>query len=186
MRNIAFAGQMGAGKSTATDYLVENYGYNAAKISRPIYEIAEMLWGPEARKDRAKLQDLGMKMREIDPDVWINYYVEVTIGEALDGEGPYANDTMRFPNEYWALRNKGDFVTIRVNCPEAKRVDRLQKIGRIQDLDRLHHESETALFGARAESEGIHFDYEVDNDDDDPAKLYEELDAVIRHIEEEE
>jgi hypothetical protein len=123
MRNIAFAGQMGAGKSTATDYLVENYGYNAAKISRPIYEIVEMLWGPEARKDRAKLQDLGMKMREIDPDVWINYYVEVTIGEGLDGEGPYANDTMRFPNEYWALRNKGDFVTVRVNCPEAKRVD---------------------------------------------------------------
>jgi hypothetical protein len=53
-------------------------------------------------------------------------------------------------------------------------------------LDRLHHESETALFGARAESEGIHFDYEVSNATDDPRDLYEELDAVMRHIEEEE
>lgn len=180
MRNIAFAGEMGAGKSTGADYLVNFSGYTALKISEPIYYIADLLWGPESAKDRALLQDVGMKMREIDPDVWINAYVN-----SIDGYGSIVNDTMRFPNEYWALKN-ADFVMVRVNCPEAKRVDRLQKIGRIQDLDRLHHESETALFGAKAEAEGITFDFEVWNDEDDPAKFYDELDRVVKHIEEEE
>lgn len=175
MRNIALAGGMGAGKTTVADVLIEQHGYAAVKISRPIYEIAEKLWGPEAAKDRAKLQDLGEKMREIDPDVWINYYVR-TIAEPRPGlpsghggwlydERPIVNDTLRFPNEYWALK-AADFVMVRVNAPEEVRVDRLQKIGRIQDLDRLHHISETALFGAQAESEGIHFDYEIWNDTD--------------------
>ena len=179
MRNIALAGGMGAGKTTVAEYLAKQYGFAQVKISKPIYEIAELLWGPEAAKDRALLQDLGTKMREIDPDVWINHYVK-----SIKDAGVFiVNDTMRFPNEYWAL-TRADFVTVRVLAPEAVRIDRLQKIGRIQDLDRLNHISETALIGAKAESEGIHFDYEIWNDED-PTKMMEEVDRLVKHIEEE-
>lgn len=180
MRDIALAGGMGAGKSTVADFLCENYGYEARKISSPIYEIAERLWGPEAATDRAKLQDLGTKMREIDPDVWVNLYVR----DIEAAENPVVNDTLRFPNEYWALRNAG-FTIVRVNAPEAVRVDRLQKIGRIQDLDRLNHISETALFGAKAESEGIHFDYEIWNDTDTENMEFQ-VKNFVKRLEEEE
>ena len=181
MRDIALAGGMGAGKSEVARYLTRHYGYASVKISQPIYEIAAELWGYEAATDRAKLQDLGEKMREIDPDVWINYYVDHLKDFPDD---PVVNDTLRFPNEYWALRNVG-FVMVRVLAPEATRVDRLQKIGRIQDLDRLHHISETALIGAKAESQGIHFDYEIHNDTDKNS-LGKEIARLMKSIEEEE
>lgn len=180
MRNVAFAGQMGAGKSTAARYLASAYGYQPRNISEPIYDLVEKLWGPEARSDRALLQDVGSKLREIDQGVWVNHYVR-----SLPTSGHVVNDTLRFPNEYWALADAG-FVTIRVNCPEAVRVDRLMKINRIQDHARLIHDSEVALIGARAEAEGIKFDYEVWNDADDPRSLYDELDRIMDKIEEEE
>jgi len=197
MRDIALAGGMGSGKTTIANLLVEEYGYKAVKISQPLYEIAEKLWGPEAAKDRARLQDVGTKMREIDPDVWINYYVaHIEPYEVLDYGGvtsdryktvprkPIVNDTMRFPNEYWALRKAG-FVMVRVHAPEAVRVDRLQKIGRIQDLDRLNHISETALIGAQREAEGIYFDHNIDNDtDEDNMRL--QVRNLIKKLEDEE
>lgn len=181
MRNIALAGGMGAGKSTVADYLANQYAYEKVKISEPIYEIAEKLRGPEAGKNRALLQDLGAKLCEIDSVVWINYYVRMV--ESAPAGVRIVNDTLRFRNEYWALKN-ADFVLVRVLAPEAVRVDRLQKIGRIQDLDRLHHVSETDLIGARAESEGVQFDYEIWNDTDEDAMKFN-VDNMMRHLEEE-
>lgn len=172
MRNIALAGGMGAGKSTVADYLYHEYGYEKVKISQPLYEIAEKLWGPESAKDRALLQDLGTKMREIDPDVWINYYVKL-----IEDAGTWiVNDTLRFPNEFWSLKKAG-FAMVRVQAPEAVRVDRLQKIDRIQDIERLNHISETALFGAQNEADGIHFDYELWNDTDT-----EHMETEVRNL----
>lgn len=136
-----------------------------------------------------------MKMREIDPDVWINCYInELPYGKTAyitaqrelkeAPAPPVVNDTLRFPNEYWALRT-ANFVTVRVLAPEAVRVDRLQKIGRIQDLDRLDHVSETALIGAKAETEGIKFDYELNNDTD-TENMEREVRNLMSKLEEEE
>lgn len=183
MRSIALAGGMGAGKSTVAEHIHEQYGYAKLKISQPLYEVAEKLWGEGSATDRARLQDLGMKMREIDEDVWINAYVR-KIQERHQDDAEVVNDTLRFPNEYWALRNAG-FVMVRVLAPEAVRVDRLQKIGRIQDLDRLNHVSETALIGAKAETEGIKFDYELNNDTD-TENMEREVRNLMTKLEEEE
>jgi dephospho-CoA kinase len=177
MRNIALAGGMGSGKSEIARFMVESYGYEKRAFSDPLYDIAVRLWGEEARKDRARLQDLGMKMREID--VWLNCYMRET--EGLEG---IVCDGLRFPNEFWALKEAGWYI-VRVMAPESVRVDRLQKIGRIQEIDRINHESETALYGVQREAEGIHFDRELNNDTD---KVNMELEVrnLMNKIESEE
>lgn len=177
--DIALMGGMGAGKTTVADYLVKAHGYRALKISEPIYEIAVELWGEEAAKDRKRLQDLGMKMREIDPDVWLNHFLRRC--DDIEVE-PIVNDTLRMPNEYWALKKRG-FVFIRVLAREALRQDRLMRIGRIQDNSELRHETETALIGLDATREGIHEDFTIYNDGDVTA-LYDQVESVLGHIEE--
>lgn len=173
--NVALAGGMGAGKTEVSKALSVLHGYTLVKISTPIYDIARMLW-PEPT--RHQLQELGIKLRDIDPDVWLNLYVS-----NLEGvDYAVVNDTLRMPNEYWKLKELG-FYMVRVNAPEALRVDRLMKIGRINDLSELQHDTEGQLFGAKAEAEGIKFDYEIDNDDDDPVRLERQVNDMMLKLE---
>jgi len=180
MADIALMGGMGAGKTTVADYLVEHYGYTAKKISTPIYGIAEQLWGPEAAKDRGKLQELGIKMREIDEDVWLNLYLE-DVTKAREEGLDIVNDTLRMRNEYWALKELG-FKFIRILTREATRQDRLMKIGRIQDSSELQHATETDLIGLEAAKEGIGADYTITNDGD-LELLYAQIQGVMLNIE---
>lgn len=73
MINIMIMGSVaGAGKSTAADYLVRHYNYREITFATPLYEIAREYFNMR-QKDRGLLQDIGQKMREICPDVWVNY-----------------------------------------------------------------------------------------------------------------
>lgn len=177
--DIALMGGMGAGKTTVADYLVKAHNYKALKISEPIYHMAGSIWGPEARTNRSLLQELGMKIREIDPDAWLNMFLR-RCDEVEDQ--PIVNDTLRMPNEYWALKQRG-FVIIRVLAREALRQDRLMRDGRIQDNSEFQHETETALIGLEATKQGIHEDFTIYNDGD-VTSLYDQVESVLGHIEE--
>ena len=142
--NIAVCGRMGAGKTTIVDFLVDKFKYEKAGFADAIYDVAERIWGPAARMDRGKLIDVGKKVREIDEHAWV---------DALDREldtyitdSPLVVDNLRFPNEYWMLKRRG-FVIVRVAADEEKRVDRLQRTGKLDSLDQLQDETETALDG---------------------------------------
>lgn len=176
--DIALAGKAGAGKSTAADLLVE-LGYQKRSIAEPLKDIAAQLWGTEARTDRAKLQGLGVAVREIEQDTWIDLLIRNGARDRMllrQQTGvftpkPIVVDDLRFPNEYWALKAEG-FVVVRVGAQMNRRVDRLKANGKWQDMDQLDHESEIALDYA------VTFDYEIEND---TAKedLYDNLVGVI-------
>ena len=52
-------------------------------------------------KDRSLLTSIGQKMRDINPDVWVNYVIKQT-----EGIQYCLVDDLRYQNEYLALAQK--------------------------------------------------------------------------------
>jgi hypothetical protein len=161
--NYAFIGKAGSGKTTAADYLVAQYHYRRVSFAAPLKDVAAGIWGTAARTDRNKLQSLGVAVRDIDPDAWVNCALAdiddpVPAGSVHDYDfQPVVIDDCRFPNEYWALKERG-FVVVRVQASQNVRVSRLRENGKLQDESQLAHVSETALDERAA-------DYTVYNED---------------------
>lgn len=110
-KGIALVGRAWAGKTTVAEMLID-YGFIRASIARPLKNIAWELFGAR-KKDRKLLQAIGTKMREIDPDVWINYCLRYI--EAYRPH-PVAIDDCRYLNEAAELRASG-FKIVRVVRP---------------------------------------------------------------------
>jgi len=111
MVRIAFSGKMQVGKTTSAEYLVRKYGFVKLSFAGKLKEIAKDLWSEQFecnQKPRKLLQDLGIKMREIDEDVWVKYLLRII--KNLPKETNIAIDDLRFLNEYKALKNEGFFV----------------------------------------------------------------------------
>lgn len=165
--NIAFIGKMGSGKTTAKRYLQEHHGYVPISFATALKEVAREIWGREAYTDRDKLQKLGVAVRAIDPDAWVN----IVARELDDYPGPWVIDDCRFPNEYAALQERG-FRFVKIYAPEDQRVDRLMRNGKLTDLEQLNHESEQHI-------EQFASDYLISNNGDTEDFL-ERVESVLR------
>lgn len=158
--NIAFCGRMGAGKTVAAKYLIKRFSYEWHSFADALREEC----APD--NSRETLQRVGMVRREEDEDYWVNKL----LAKLTDERGPYVIDDLRFPNEYWALKEQ-NFIIVRVVAEQPKRVDRLKGNGKFQSEDQLSHISETAL-------DGYHADYTVFNQDTRDT-MYQELINVL-------
>ncbi len=115
---IAIAGRMASGKTTLADHLVDR-GYQKVSLAGKVKEIARDLFQME-EKDRPLLQQIGMKMREIRPSVWIDYIIH--LGEQNDN---LVIDDVRFVNEASVLQEAG-WIVIRLNIEDKLQKERLQ------------------------------------------------------------
>lgn len=135
---------MGSGKTTLANVLEGYYGFHRFSFADKLKQVAMDLWGLTheevygERKNRRLLQDLGMKMREIDENVWVNYLIrELNARESLTEDyklQPYLTpisftnmvvvDDLRYKNEYIKLRENG-FVMVRINADEGIRQKRI-------------------------------------------------------------
>lgn len=151
--NVAFIGKMGAGKTAAAKILV-GLGYDLVPFNAGIYDVANLIWDEPTR---GQMQQLGQKVREIDQDAWVNVCLRrMDETTALLGPGlRFVNDSARFPNEYWALRERG-FVFVRLYADEDVRVDRLLRIGKLEDRSQLYDVTEIML-------DDVEADYTIDN-----------------------
>ena len=108
---IAFSGKMQVGKTSSAEYLVRKYGFIKLSFAGKLKEIARDLFPEQfecGQKPRKLLQDLCMKMRKIDQDVWVNYVLRIV--RSLPKESNIVIDDLRFMNEYKALKNEGFFI----------------------------------------------------------------------------
>jgi hypothetical protein len=174
--DIAFVGKAGAGKSTAADLLCE-LGYKKLSFAAPLKDIAAQLWGFDARTDRRKLQCLGVAVREIEPDTWVDLLIATRRGDPRElmqhpppGAPPCVVDDARFENEWYGLKAEG-FTIVRIAAPRAFRIDRLKSNGKWQDEEQLEHSSEIAVDHLKA-------DYTIRNDGPQ-TDLYDELVEVV-------
>lgn len=170
---IGIGGKMCSGKTLVTKYLYNNlFIHNCAvyNFADKLKYLTSDLFGI-LEKDRSLLQNVGIKMREIDKDVWVNYVFrqfDPDVIKSLDEH--YVIGDVRFKNEVDAVHaNKG--ITIYIDRPfESRMLTYKSLYGVMPTNEQLEHESELI-------SSDI-FTYTVNNDSDEN-KLYTDIDNII-------
>ena len=117
---IAICGKMASGKTTLADWFVEHHDFLKISLAAKVKNVAKDLFGM-THKDRRLLQQIGMKMREIKEDVWIDYLINLQVDE---GENLIVDD-VRFINEAKKLKSAG-WIVIRINIDDELQRDRLK------------------------------------------------------------
>lgn len=114
---IAFAGPQRVGKDTAAKHLQQIFGGPIVKFADPLKKMASDLFGrdyfDEATKllYRSDLQDLGMAVRAIDPNAWINLAIKDIRKKLECARIVYVTD-MRFRNECEAIDSIGGYTVL--------------------------------------------------------------------------
>ena len=130
---IAITGKMCSGKTTLANYLLSlNPKFQIFSFGKKVKEVASDLFhmDPEI-KNRSLLTSIGQKMREIDPNVWVNYVIHQT----KDVEFCLVDD-LRYQNEYEALV-QNEFKIIQLTIPSEVQENRIREIYPNNYLDHL-------------------------------------------------
>ena len=114
---IAVCGKMASGKTTLADWFVEHHDFQKISLAAKVKSIAADLFGM-VHKDRRLLQQIGMKMREIREDVWIDYLIN------HEGDNLIVDD-VRFINEAEKLKAAG-WTIVRININDQLQKERLK------------------------------------------------------------
>ncbi len=122
MVKIAICGPMASGKTWLAHKLCEELGLSKISLAAQVKVVARDLFfmDPE-HKDRILLQEIGKKMRDIRPSVWVDYM--------LNSENAQDNcvcDDVRFVNEARKLSEEG-FLIIMLEIDEELQKSRLMR-----------------------------------------------------------
>jgi len=154
---IAFLGKMGSGKSTFAGLLVIKHGYIKLSFAAKVKSIAVDLFRMNPnKKDREILQGIGMKMREIRENVWVDYLLE-KINSFSYGSNIVIDDC-RFINEVQALKEKG-FIIIGLIPNEQRRMDTLKRLYGDITEEQLNDSSESQVMEAMNEADYIFMEH---------------------------
>lgn len=136
---IAFMGKICSGKSTLCKYLQQlQPEFVVLSFAGKIKEIANDLFDMKF-KDRQLLQQIGSKMRDIDPDVFSKYLIKQSNKYKF-----VLVDDARYPNEIKYLKENGFILIKLIITPELQKTRIHELYGNKSDehLSRLHHPSE--------------------------------------------
>jgi dephospho-CoA kinase len=154
---IALCGKMRSGKDTVANFLREKHKFTGFRFSEGIWETIRLLYPQiyakrHKEKPRKLLQDIGQKLREVDPNIWVNYTLQ-QIEEV--GEIRVVVTDLRQPNEYLALKEQGFFI-VRVSAEDGIRLNRILAENDNFDIQDLYHETERHV-------DGFNVDFEIKN-----------------------
>lgn len=152
---VAFGHEARAGKDLAAGFLAAAFGGTVLRFAQPLYDIVEYTQtrcNLPRRKDRPLMLDIAARLREQDPDVFVDLlHAELA---KLEGQNVFVAD-VRLPNEFAMLKAAG-FVMVKISRPAALRAERPD------------HETERALAAAA-------WDVTVANDTTNPKLFCAEL-----------
>lgn len=157
---VAFVGGVRSGKSTASQVLVEEFGYAptlsfGSKLKEVALEAFKHLPISQGAKPVTLYQKVGQSLRAIDEDVWVSHVADKfnQIKEYTDVTGVVIDD-LRQPNEYQWARDNG-FIIIRIVVPEEVRVKRAEELGEVLTEDNLNYETESYYSNFKVDAEII-------------------------------
>lgn len=146
--NVAFVGNFASGKTYYDNLLAEKLkeaGITPYKVSiaLKIKEMAKDIFDMQ-NKDRRLLQMIGLKMREIDENVWINYLI---LDINRNNKTPFIIDDVRFKNEADIIKhNYPNFIIVRIFTDDDKRLEVYEKLyGRKPTTSELNDPTETDI-----------------------------------------
>ena len=134
INKIGIIGKICSGKTFIANYLVDKYNFTKYSFADSLKNIATEYYGM-INKDRKLLQELALKMKDIDENVFVNHL--------LKKYNKYDNvviDDIRFKNELLELK-KHNFTIIKINIDKQLQINRYNKLYN-ENIDRLEHISE--------------------------------------------
>lgn len=153
---IAVCGKIRSGKDTVAEHLVKEHKFTRFAFSEGVVKVGRVLF-PNAfeggKKPRKLLQAIGQYMRNIDPNIWIDYTFRQM--EYVNANFTVISD-LRQPNELLALKEDGFFI-VRVNALDETRLQRAIAAGDDFEEKDMKHETEQHL-------DSFPVDYEIYND----------------------
>jgi dephospho-CoA kinase len=152
---IALCGKMRSGKDTVANFLREQHKFTGFRFSEGIWETICLLYPhiyASKEKPRKLLQDIGQKLREVDPNIWVNYTLQQI--EEVGANRVVVTD-LRQPNEFNVLKEQGFFI-VRVSAEDGIRLNRILAENDNFDIQDLYHETERHV-------DGFNVDFEIQN-----------------------
>lgn len=124
---IAISGQMCSGKSTLANIIKDmDNEYEIFSFGKKIKEIAVDLFDMNKNdKDRTLIINIANKMKEIDNNIWIKYIIK-QINKNISKK--CIIDDLRFQNELDKLMEDDEWIFIRLNIDDNKRIERIKKL----------------------------------------------------------
>jgi dephospho-CoA kinase len=142
--NIGIIGKFGSGKTTASNYIIEEYGYKRFSLAEPIKWIMKEFLYIENKTDpryRKTVQTIGTDwFRSIDDLVWVKYLMK----RVNRSKCRAVVDDVRFVNEADTLLEDG-WLLIYLDCPDDVRRRRCIERDGTFDENTLKHPSETGV-----------------------------------------
>ena len=136
---VGLSGKFCSGKSRAAQHLVERFGFREVAFANKLKDVCGDLFNMQG-KERTLLQEVGMKMREVDPLVWVRY----PLRDAKPTDNIVVSD-VRYRNEADYIRLQGGLL-IRLECPTGELLRRYRFLyGVTPTADQVYHVSETDL-----------------------------------------
>lgn len=176
---IGFMGAIGAGKSTAAEYLRAHSGFRVVSFATPLKNMVKKIT-PDGLinkvRDRALLQFIGTDYyRGIDDNYWLQIYRETVQNAGMLGFA-VATDDARFDNEFDLIKSQYDGHLVWLDGGEE-----VQKRIEIRDghvtVGIAGHASESGL---RRDDPRIDFHI---NNRGTTDELFDSLDTLIKQIE---
>lgn len=125
---IAFTGEKLAGKTTATNYLVEKCGASSFRFSQPLTDILQRLGKENSRQN---LVAIGEKLREIFGNDILG---QILLTDLQTSKAKYnVIDGLRYIEEYELLKTLLNFKLIYITAPIEERYARTK--GRAEKTD---------------------------------------------------
>ena len=146
---IALFGKIRSGKDTVGKILIEEYGCTRVAFGDGIKKIINEFF-PEAwdnGKPRHYYQFIGQKLRELNPDVWVNNLIrraeDIRVQDLLyrDMVTNFVVTDGRQLNEAVKLKDRGYTIVV-VKADETTRIERMRKAGDNFTKEMLKHETE--------------------------------------------
>lgn len=173
---IALSGKMMSGKTIVANYLVSKYGFIELAFADKLKQIAHDLFGMSIEdKDRELLQLLGMKMRELDVQVWIKYLIPYITHYTATKDVMISD--VRLLNEYAALKGLG-FTMVRCYVEKQLQLRRIKKEMPDMPLMLRSHRSETNLDIYNTSA----WDYIINNNGCTMKELLEQVDDMVDEL----